>query len=98
MNIAANILLVFSILLFALSFTMLVRNMFVYRYRGRLLEEVSDAAKHDIRAGKDYVWRYEAYSSVGYDTMMWRFWRKLDSFYPDKSFIDPEVTREKDRS
>ena len=80
------------------SFLALIRNQKVYNYRVALLEEVSNAANNDIhREGGPYEfkWRYDAFSDVEYNDMMWKFWKPLDEFYPDKSFTDPEVVREK---
>lgn len=41
----------------------------------------------------DSAWRYAAYKSVDYDTMVRQFWKPLPSFWPDHSFHQP-----KDRS
>lgn len=65
-----------------------IRNTSVYNYRIRLNEKVSDRARADIRQNRDWRWRYEMLNEVSYDEMMFKFWRPLDSFYPDKSFIE----------
>lgn len=51
----------------------------VKNYRLKLIDK--------IFSFKDYKWRNEIYDSVSYDKMMIQFWRRLDSFYPDKSFL-----------
>lgn len=58
---------------------MLIRNQMVKNYRLKLIDK--------IFSFKDYKWRNEIYDSVSYDKMMIQFWRRLDSFYPDKSFL-----------
>ena len=65
---------------------MLVRNEMVYRYRIALLKDMSRAAQSDIRAARPWKWRYDVYDSVSHDEMVWRFWRRFKSFYPDQSF------------
>lgn len=61
---------------------LLIRNERVYRYRSRLNKTVFAASVWD------YKWRVEMMDRVSYDDMMLRFWKPLDSFYPDKSFLD----------
>ena len=64
----------------------LVRNEMVYRYRGAMLQDVSHAARVDIAEGRQWEWRYDVYEGVTYDQMVWKFWRRFDSFYPNQSF------------
>jgi hypothetical protein len=66
-----------------------VRNDQVYRYRTTLIVKVSEAAEKDALAGAEWMWRFNEFDRVGYQRMMWQFWRSLDSFYPDKSFARP---------
>lgn len=63
-----------------------VRNALVLRYRTNLLDKVSTLAESD--ADGDWEWRFETLESVSYDEMVLKFWKPLDSFYPDKSFIE----------
>ena len=64
----------------------IVRNEMVFRYRGTLLDDISRGARADIGAGHPWGWRYEAYDTVDYNAMVWQFWRRFDSFYPNQSF------------
>ena len=64
----------------------LVRNEMVYCYRRTMLQDVSRAARADIAEGREWQWRYDVYDGVSYDTLVWKFWRRFDSFYPDQSF------------
>ena len=66
----------------------MVRNSMVFRYRQRLLVQVFDAIAKDINEGNDWVWRYRAFDAVSYDKMVLQFWRRFDSFYPDRSFLE----------
>ncbi len=79
---------VFAAVMLALCLVMFIRNEKVYRYRKNLLEQVSDAAHDDINNGRYEAWqaRYDAYSEVEYFDMALKFWKPLDSFYPDKAF------------
>ena len=69
-----------------LSGLCLIRNRGVYQYRMALLANVSRANLRDIDAGRPWRWRYDVFDSVSYNTMVWQFWRRFDSFYPDQSF------------
>lgn len=39
-------------------------------------------------------WRWDALSAVSFDEMLWKFWKPLDSFYPDYSFIKDPMEHE----
>jgi hypothetical protein len=64
------------------------RNKRVFEYRANLLADISRAAKKDIAKGRDYRWRYEQFEEVNYGAMVWNFWKPLDSFYTDRSFVE----------
>lgn len=66
---------------------MLGRNAEVARYRQALLTKVSDAARVDIAEGRDWQWRYDMYNEVSYHDQVRQFWKPLDDFYTDKSFM-----------
>ena len=83
----------FLLILVVQLFVLLARNNAVYGYRADLLAKVSRAARSDINQGRPgWEWRYDAFQAVDYNRMVWCFWRPLDSFYPDRSFVDPEAT------
>jgi len=67
---------------------MLIRNEKTYRYRIRLLDEIHRASIRDIDLGRKWAWRYDYLNSVSYKEMANKFWKPLDSFYKDKSFIE----------
>ena len=72
---------------------MLRRNTTVYLYRMHLLRQVSEAAHADIYENhQPFEWRYRTLMSVSYEEMFRRFWRPIDSFYPDRNFLDPTAT------
>ncbi len=85
-----------SILLWAsipgmvVAITGLIRNQLVYNYRVRLLDQIHDEARKDIQAGRDWEWRHQIFEQVTYNQMVFKFWKPLSSFYPDKSFINPK--------
>ena len=72
---------------------LLVRNQEVSNYRKGLLDAISKASAEDIRKNRGWRWRWDVYRSVAYDRMVFKFWIRLDDFYPDKSFIDPDAAR-----
>lgn len=67
----------------------LIRNNRVFKYRITILDRVSVAAKSDLKKDRDYTWRYDAFIVVNYEKMVFKFWKPLDSFYKDFSFLDP---------
>jgi hypothetical protein len=72
------------------SVLMLIRNKKVSEFRRWMLDTIHEHSVTDIRAGHNYDWRYKAYESVDYDTMVYKFWRPLkpESFYEDTSFLE----------
>lgn len=70
---------------------LLFRNSRVYKYRTRLLREVGEVSKSEARSLQPWQWRFQALEAVSYREMVFKFWRPLDSFYPDKSFLDPDA-------
>jgi hypothetical protein len=70
------------------------RNQKVHKYRRSLLRKISDAGDVDIENNRPWEWRHDIYDTITYDEMLYKFWRRLDSFYPDRSFLDPEATRD----
>jgi hypothetical protein len=64
-----------------------IRTELVARYRKRLIEIVGALAREDAKNGRDGSWRWKMMDTVTFDDMCRKFWKPLDSFYPDKSFI-----------
>lgn len=90
-TIAAVLALSVVVLLIALgvfAVLMLHRNERVYQYQKSLLEQIERLSDADIKSGRDWHWRLEAFKRVTYGQMLYQFWKRLDSFYPDKSFLN----------
>ena len=85
------ILMILCALVFVTSITLLIRNNNVLEYRSSLLEKVGKLARQDIVEGKEWMWRYDVFDSVDYSKMVHQFWKRLDAFYPDKSFLNENV-------
>lgn len=79
--------------IYAWIFFLMRRNDKIHKFRVRLLDQVSLCSKVDIKYGRPFTWRYDCLNQATYNAMVWKFWRKFDSFYPDKSFLDPNATR-----
>jgi hypothetical protein len=58
------------VLVWCLITTMVVRDMVVFRYRGRVLDAISRCADGDIKARREWRWRFDAFRRVSYDDMM----------------------------
>lgn len=65
------------------------RNSAVHDYRIGLLDLIDTATHMDITRDRPWRWRYDAFRSVSYNEMLYKFWRHIDSFYLDRSFLDP---------
>ena len=66
------------------------RNRQVYHFRMDYLKRTSMAARIDINEHlRPWMWRYEKLDEPEYVSMVLQFWKPLESFYPDKSFLDP---------
>jgi hypothetical protein len=61
------------------------------RYRKRRVIEINHAVQYDATVGRDSHWRYVMLDAPSLDAMLWKFWRSFDSFYPDRSFLDPKA-------
>lgn len=77
---------------------MSIRGYLVSRYRMNLYKAVVAAIFDDIGFAADHnvgtvpvkwVWRWTEYYKVTYTEMLWKFWRSLDSFYPNLAFTKP---------
>ena len=89
---------VFIILLVVFVGGMLFRNNRTLAYRQRLIDQVSAACMDDLKRdplSTDWWWRWDVYNSVSYDEMAIKFWRRFDSFYPDKRFTQPGAPHKK---
>ena len=60
----------------------------VGQYRSRLIDRVHDMCVREINrprtpgAINEYTsWRWKEFDLVTFDAMVWKFWRRLDSFY-----------------
>lgn len=61
----------------------LIRNTQVFKYRQKIIHNISERDLVEIRAnGRPLVERWQIYNSVSYEKMVFRFWKPLDSFYP----------------
>lgn len=74
------------------------RNSAVHRYRSRLLDTLAEAAYEDLHNKvKDWHWRFDVFNSASYNMMVIKFWKPLDSFYPDKAFLLSSVKNNKNK-
>lgn len=78
--------LIFILTTLCLLFWFLHRNRQVSKYRGQVLDRISELSDRDIANGSGWKWRYEAYGGVSYDEMLMKFWIPLDKFYEDFDF------------
>lgn len=91
MKLASVVLVAFYAGLFTFLAFWFRRNNAVYRYRsalGRIIRDmncqsIDDGTYDEVVAHQ----RWERVDSVTYNQMVFKFWRRLDSFYPDYDFV-----------
>ena len=73
------------LVVFLPSFLML-RALTVYDYRIKAAGKVKARSYADVRADRDYKWRYKELNRVSSDEMVRKFWKPLSSFYNKEIF------------
>lgn len=86
-----NLLFALSILGIGWSIAGMFRNVQVFKYRIKILKAVHLACQADIDSGHPWEWRHEEFDKVSYNEMAIKLWKPLNSFWEDKSFIDPKA-------
>jgi len=85
MSVLTNI----SLIVILLSVIVIIRNNQVYKYRMKILDLVFAQAMRDVREGRDPIWRYDAMRDVSYESMLYQFWKPLDSFWDEAQITGP---------
>ena len=73
---------------FAYTSILLRRNEAVHAYRKNLLNKMRGAIMADILEGKSFEWRFNEFERISYNKMANQFWKPLDSFYKNMSFVE----------
>lgn len=62
------------------------RNKRVFEYRGKVLSKISHKAQLQISEGQFDIWRdnYKVLDNTSYNEMVWKFWKPVDSFFPEE--------------
>ena len=74
----------------------ILRSPRVFKERRRVLELIHKLTIADIKAGKDFNWRYEEFQDVNILVMILAFWKPVKSFYKDRDCIKEGITKEGD--
>lgn len=79
---------IFFLLLTAFLLLQIGRVTIVYHYRLKMLDILRLHSKLDILEGKDFngEW-YDKIHEVSYEEMVWKSWRKVDSFYDHENLF-----------
>lgn len=75
-------------------FYMMYRNTQVFKYRGRMTDnwvfyqlrpdyKKPTTNEDKVKALQEYAYRLAKYQAVSYDTMTYKFWKPIRSFYPE---------------
>lgn len=87
---------IFYSIFFTFEFMVVVnilRSPKVYKERTRVLELIYKLSINDMRAGKNFNWRYEEFQSVNIFVMILSFWKPIKSFYKDMDCIKDGITK-----
>ena len=59
-----------------------IRNYLVYKYRIKMIDEISKLSNQDIDNGNyDWEWRYVRKDIISYNEMVFKFWKPIKSFF-----------------
>lgn len=65
------------------------RNNRVLEYRMRIINKIFQKGTEDIENGQPVPrWRMEEFDKVSYNEMVYKFWRKIDSFYEGNACLN----------
>lgn len=70
-------------------FRLLYRNSRVFAYRLDLIDRVHARVQQDLREDPNcsWKWRFEMCRVVPYYSMVWQFWKTMDSFYDEEELF-----------
>lgn len=66
---------------------LIFRNWRVYKFRMKVIHRIHELNQKDISANKPssgIIARYKAISNVGYNEMIFKFWRPYESYFPEE--------------
>ena len=94
MDIYRHIILFFCIIMWELSFIFIVRNIFVFLKREKMIVVLNRLCDEDAKNFKCYNWRINEFNSLNYNKMVVLFWKPLKEFYNDMKCLKGEVNEE----
>ena len=69
------------VLIMFVAIWLMFRNEAVHNEQMRVIQVVSNLARIDIKEGRDWKWRYEAFDEISYYAMLFQLWKPVKSFY-----------------
>ena len=72
------------ILLFVFFTGLGIRNYLVFRYRNEFVIKIAMKSREDAENNLSWRWRFDEYDKISYQEMLFKFWRRIDSFYEKK--------------
>lgn len=89
MDVLLYVLLALCGLALVLALFVLARNNRVCEFRLLVLKHLGDGTTADLRDGKDWKWRFDAFDSVSYEKTLFSVKRlRASNFWSDLSFVD----------
>lgn len=61
----------------------------ISKFRLELINKIRLQSQRDIQVDKNWTWRYDKLHKVSFTEMANKFWKPINSFYSDYSFIHP---------
>lgn len=71
-------------IILTLDFALLIRATQVHEYRSHLIDKIHKRNIKDIDRGRPWLWRWDEYYTVSFNSMVIQFWRSPKSFFPKR--------------
>ena len=74
------------------SSLLIQRSLAVHEFRSFLIDRMEEAALREIMRGGNPSWRFDAFSKVSFEAMLWCFWRplKVQSWWDNPDFVEED--------
>jgi hypothetical protein len=79
-----NLLLIICLVSLVICLLFIIRNNMVGAYRHRVISKIYNEAIQAIYANRKATLNYDILDTVSYDSMLLKFWKPLESFFPEE--------------
>ena len=78
-----------AFLIIVMCVVLMIRTNAVAKYRSILINKIHKRYLENIEKGLeiDHRERWDEYKKITFDEMVWKFWKKVDSFYDEDKIL-----------